>query len=355
MDATSLARVASAAVALRTPLCDLLGIAVPILNVGFAASAGPELGAAVSNAGGLGVLGLGLPLDALRDRVGRTRELTDRPFGGNIIIAPFTGAHWTEEARELKRRQIVTALELRVPVLILFWGDPAPFVDAAHRAGTKLLVQVGSIDEAVAAARAGVDAVIFQGSEAGGHVRATQPLWEALPAAIAAVRPLPVIASGGIGDGKGIARALALGAQGVSLGTRFVASDEAWVHEGYKRRVAEARADDTFYSHDLYDVGWKDAPHRTIKNKTYAAWDAAGRPAPGERPGEGEVIGKQRLPWAEIDWRRYEVGMATPAFDGDPEDAPLWAGLSIDVVNEIKPAAAIVRDLAREAEEALGR
>src|SRR5207249_12037389 len=126
---------------------------------------------------------------------------------------------------------------------------------------------------------------------------------------VEATRPVPVIASGGIGDGRGIARALEMGAQGVSLGTRFVASAEAWVHEYYKRRVVTAAAADTFYSPDLYDVGWKDAPHRTIKNKTYARWDAAGRAAPGERPGEGEVIGTRRFPWGAEPWQRYAVGM----------------------------------------------
>jgi len=340
-------------VKIRTPLCELLGIDVPILNVGFAASAVPELAAAVSNAGGLGVLGLGVPTAEIRRRVARTRELTERPFGGNVIIAAFGNRHMDDEARERTREAIAEVLAQRVPVLVLFWGDPAPFVEPARRAGTKLLIQVGTVDEAVAAANAGVDAVIMQGSEAGGHVKATRSLWETLPQAVAAVRPTPVIASGGIGDGGGVARALTMGAQGVSLGTRFVASEEAWAHSHYKRRVVEASAADTFYSPDLYNVGWPDAPHRTLKNRTFARWDAAGRPDPGHRPGEGEVIGTQRLPWAEVRQRRYAVGMPTPAFDGDPEDAPLWAGLSVDQVRDIKPAAAIVHDLVRETEEAL--
>lgn len=337
----------------RTPLCDLLGIDTPILNVGFAASAVPELAAAVSNAGGLGVLGLGFPIEEIKRRVERTRELTKRPFGGNLIIAAFASPHWGDDVRELRRKQIAAVLAERVPVLVLFWGDPSPFIEPAHRAGTKVLIQVGSVDEAAAAASAGVDAVIMQGSEAGGHVKATRSLWETLSAAVEATKPVPVIASGGIGDGRGIARALGMGAQGVSLGTRFVASEEAWVHDYYKRRVVAASAADTFYSPDLYDVGWKDAPHRTIKNKTYARWDAAGRPPSGERPGEGEIIGTQRFPWGDVDWQRYAVGMPVPTFDGDPEDAPMWAGLSIDRVNDVRPAGDIVRDLVRETEEAL--
>jgi len=339
-------------VGLRTPLCELLGIEYPILNVGFAAAAVPELAAAVSNAGGLGVLGVGLPPDEIRRRITRTRELTSRPFGGNMIIAALASPHFDETTRELHRQRIPVALEERLPVLVLFWGDPAPFVGPAHDAGAKLLVQVGTVEEAVAAAKAGVDAVIMQGSEAGGHVKATRSIWETLPVAVKATTPTPLIASGGIGDGRTIARALAMGAQGVSLGTRFVASEEAWIHSHYKRRVVEATAADTFYSEYLYDVGWRDAPHRTIKNRTYVRWDVAGRPPSGSRPGEGEIIGTLRLGWADVPWQRYAVGMAVPTFDGDPEDAPLWAGLSVDQVNDIRPAGQIVRDLVRETEEA---
>jgi nitronate monooxygenase len=341
-------------VSLRTPLCDLLGIDHPILSVGFGTSATPELAAAVSNAGGLGVLGLSLPLPALRDRVARTRRLTERPFGGNIIIAPLAGPHWSDEARQIKRSQVMTAIETRIPALVLFWGDPKPFVDPAHRAGVKILVQVGSADEAESAARAGVDAVIVQGSEAGGHVKATKSIWEVLPEAVARIGRTPAIASGGIADGRGIARALGLGAQGVSLGTRFVASEEAWIHPQYKRRVVEATAEDTFFSQDLFNVGWPDAPHRVLKNKTFGRWDDAGRPPSGKRPDEGQVIGTLRFPWGEQQWHRYEVGMMVPTFDGDPEDGVMWAGLSVDLVKDIKPAGEIVRELVRETEAAQG-
>lgn len=341
------------AVTLRTPLCDLLGIDVPILSVGFGESAGPELVAAVSNAGGCGVLGLGVPVDHLRRRVARTRDLTQRPFGGNLIIAGFASPHGTEEGRRLRREQIAAALEEHVPVLVLFWGDPAPFVDPARRAGTKLLIQVGGADEARAAAAAGVDAVIVQGVEAGGHVKATRSIWDVLPAAVAAAAPTPVLASGGIGDGAAIARALRLGAQGVSLGTRFVASEEAWVHEHYKRRLVEAGSEDTVLTDDLYYVGWPDAPHRSLRNTLFEEWDRAGRPKPGTRAGEGEVIGTRQQEWGLVPWQRYQSGMLTPAFDGDPEVAPMWAGESVTAVRDVKPAGDIVRDLVRETEAAL--
>ncbi len=154
-----------------------------------------------------------------------------------------------------------------------------------------MLIQVGSAEEAEAAAAAGVDAVIAQGVEAGGHVRGTTSIWELLPQTVQAVSPLPVLASGGIGDGDGLARAFRLGAQGVSLGTRFVASDEAYVHPEYKRRIVASTAEDTVYTAELYDVWWPDAPHRTLRNKTFDEWKAAGSPASGKRPGEGTAIG----------------------------------------------------------------
>src|SRR5438067_671292 len=211
---------------LRTPLAQALGIEYPIFSVGFADGAGPELVAAVSGAGACGVLGgSGLTPQEARQLIARVRELTDRPFGVNIIIAALDRPDVSEESKELRRNCISAVIEARVSVLVLFWGDPAPFVDEAHRAGVKVFVQVGSVAEAQAAAASGVDAVIVQGVEAGGHVKATASIWEILPAAIEALGGVPVLASGGIGDGAGIARALRNGAGGVSLGTRFVASE----------------------------------------------------------------------------------------------------------------------------------
>ena len=319
---------------LRTPICSELGIQYPIFSAGIGSAAGPELAAAVSNAGGFGVLGMsGMKPAELSSRIGSTRKLTDRPIGINIIIAE------TEEGdRKFFTDQIEAAGKAGAAAVVMFWGDPAPYIDTAHRNGIKVFIQVGSVEEALSAARAGVDAVIAQGLEAGGHVRGTTSIWELLPATVDAVKPLPVLASGGIGDGAGLARALRMGAQGVSLGTRFVASDEAW-----------STADDTVYN-TLYDVWWPDAPHRTLRNKTFAEWEAAGRPPSGSRPGEGTSIGRRRMPNGEwTDWPRYAVGSVPPEFDGDIEYAPLWAGESCSVVNDIKPAAEIIRDLVGEA------
>jgi NAD(P)H-dependent flavin oxidoreductase YrpB (nitropropane dioxygenase family) len=196
--------------------------------------------------------------------------------------------------------------------------------------------------------------VIAQGIEAGGHVRGTTSIWELIPRTVEAVSPTPVLASGGIGDGAGLARALQLGAQGVSLGTRFVASDEAYIHPGYKERVVSGNASETVLTPDLFDADWPGAPHRALRNRIHEEWDAAGRPPSGERPGQGTVIGRNRSSSGEIeDWQRYTCGTATPEFDGDIEYAPLWAGESCSVVNDIKPAGEIVKDLVRHASDTL--
>jgi len=342
------------AIELRTPLCRQLGIEHPVFSVGFASGARAELAAAVSNAGGFGVLGAsGMQPEAIRAEIERTQTLSDRPFGVNVIIAEDPSAD-IEEDREVIRAELRAAAEAGAAAVVLFWGDPAPYVDGAHDSGAKVLIQVGSVSDAESAAEAGVDAVIAQGVEAGGHVRGTTSIWELLPAVVEAIAPLPVLASGGIGDGAGLARALRLGAQAVSLGTRFVASEEAWIHPEYKRRVVASSAEDTVYTADLYDVWWPDAPHRTLRNKTFDEWEAAGRPPSGERPEEGASIGTRRLASGEIQvWPRYATGMLTPGFEGDVDYAPMWAGESCSVVNDVKPAAEIVQDLVRDARASL--
>lgn len=336
---------------LHTQLCRDLGIEYPVMSAGIGSAAGPELVSAVSNAGGFGVLGVsGMTPEGIRRVIGRTRELTDKPFGVNVIIDEV-GWATTDDDRQLLHDEVAAAEG--IAAVVLFWGDPAPYRDAVHGNGAKLLVQVGSVEEAKAAADAGVDAVLVQGVEAGGHVRGTTPIWDFVRDAVEAVGPTPVVASGGIGDGNGLARALRLGAQAVSLGTRFVASDEAHLHPAYKQRVVEARAEDTVLN-ELYDVWWPHAPARTLRNKTLAEWEAAGCPPSGERPGEGVPIGTLSTSGGgAIDWPRYAgAGTPKPDFDGDLDYAPLWAGESVSVVNDILPAGDIVRRLVREAEAA---
>src|SRR2546426_275686 len=206
---------------LRTRLCERLGIDTPVIVAPMGPSiTGPELAAAVSNAGGLGIMSFGAnPPPLLRQAIRRVRELTMRPFGVNFIV-PLAQAE-----------QVAVCIEERVPVLSFFWGDPSPYVEPAHAAGLTVLNQVGSVAAAQASARAGVDVVVAQGVEAGGHVAGQVATMVLVPRVVDAVTPTPVVAAGGIADARGLVAALALGAEAVALGTRFLATPEAGAHD----------------------------------------------------------------------------------------------------------------------------
>ncbi|HEX3839844.1 MAG TPA: nitronate monooxygenase [Acidimicrobiales bacterium] len=308
-------------------MCELLGIDHPIVLAPLATD--PRLPAAVSNAGGLGSLGLSWSDDA-GDVVRETAALTARPFAGNFVL--FTD----------QRRRVDQALSAGLRVVSLIWGDPCRYVELVHDAGGLVMHTVGSAEEARRAAGCGVDIVVAQGWEAGGHVWggvATLPL---VPAVVDAVAPLPVIAAGGIGDARGVAAVLALGAQAALLGTRFLLADEMPIHEEYRRRLVAATETDAEWYPNLYEVGWPDAPHRAIHNSTAERWEAAGRPAPGGRPGEGEVIA--HFPSGEP-ILRYSPAPPMVGTTGEIEALSLWAGQSVALAKQLQPAAEIVAEL----------
>lgn len=327
---------------LKTPLCALLGIEYPILSVGMGVNiAGPELAAAVSNAGACGVLGSGgLPAPAMREQIRAMRALTDKPFGVNIIM-PM-----------MREGQVEVLLEERVPFVVFFWGDPSPYMADLKRAGIKVFIQVGSVEEGLEAGAMGVDAVIAQGIEAGGHVKSKTALSTIVPALAEALKPLPVLASGGIANGRGIAAAFSLGAQGVSIGTRFLATHEARVLDEYKDMIVNARAEDTVYT-SLFDVGWENASHRVLRNRAYATWEDAGAAPPGLRADEGAVIGQLEMFGTTVDVPRYSVLPPVLGYRGDLQQAALYAGESVRLIQDIKSAAEVVRDLVRETNEVL--
>lgn len=327
---------------LKTRLCRDLAIDYPILSAPLGGGvAGPELAAAVCEAGGLGFLGMGgLPAPVIREQIRETRRRTSKPFGVGLLLPLLSGG------------EVATCIEERVAVLLLFWGDVAPHVEKAKRAGIRLFAQVGSVAEAQSAAAAGVDAIVAQGFEAGGHVRGTSALTALIPSVMQAVAPLPVIAAGGLATGRGLVASLALGAQAVSMGTRFVASDEARAFEEYKRSIVRARAEDTVHT-TLFDIGWPDAAHRVIRNKAVAEWEAAGCPGPGRRPGEGTIVGRMPMGGEMAGVPRYFVASPTVGFEGDVQYTVLYAGESCSLVNDIKPAAEIVRGIVEEAKAVL--
>jgi NAD(P)H-dependent flavin oxidoreductase YrpB (nitropropane dioxygenase family) len=323
---------------LTTPLCALLGIEVPVVQAPIGSATTPALAAAVSEAGALGTLSITwVEPSRAASLVTRTRELTDKPFGVNVSLDFAVDA------------QVDAALEAGARIVSTFWGDAARLHPAIAEAGALHLHTVRSPEEARAAVDAGAEVVVAQGWEAGGHVWGEVASLPLVPAVVDAVAPVPVIAAGGIGDGRGLAAVLALGAQAAWLGTRFLTATEANTHELYRDRVVAATATETAYT-GCFNGGWPDAPHRVLRNATLDAWEQAGRPAAPDRPGEGEVVARDPRGG---DVPRYFDLMPWRGLEGDVAEMALYAGQSVGLVHDVRPAADIVAALVREAEQAL--
>ena len=325
---------------LRTGLSERLGIAAPVVQAPVGSAAAPELAAAVSDAGGLGMLALTWHgPDRARESIRQVRRRTDRPFGVNLVL-DFPVAD-----------TLAVCLGEAAPVVSTFWGDPAPVSRQIRDAGALHLHTVGSVAEAVHAVACGVDVVVAQGWEAGGHVRGTTTTMVLVPAVVDAVGATPVMAAGGISDGRGVAAALALGAQGVWLGTRFLATPEARTHEVYRERLVAADAEDAVHTR-CFDGGWPDAPHRALRNGTLRAWESAGSPAAPERPGEHDVVAVDR------DGRphhRYGDLIPLPGMTGEVQDMALYAGQSVGLLHDVRPAGHLVHDITAQAIEVIER
>jgi nitronate monooxygenase len=314
---------------LRTRLNDVLGIDVPILNAPMGGGpANGELAAAVSAAGGLGLIGgMAQGRDWLREQIHTVRERTPRPFGVGFI------SHWLPEFPEL----YAIALEERVPVVAHSFADPAPYMAAARAAGAKVICQVRGIEEARQAARAGVDVIVAQGGEAGGHTGtiATLPL---VPQIVDAVAPIPVIAAGGIADGRGLAAALMLGAEGAWLGTAFLAANEAGISPNRRRRVLAAASADTLYT-SVFDIAdgrpWPaGVAGRVVRNRFSDRWH-----------GHEQELREHR--------EEAQAALVAAWQADDAEIAAVWAGEAAGLVHRVEPAGAIVRRIAEEAERTL--
>ncbi|MGI9393477.1 MAG: NAD(P)H-dependent flavin oxidoreductase [Boseongicola sp.] len=325
---------------MKTALCEQLGIEHPIIQAAIGGISCPELAAAVSNAGGLGSIAMtGWGKDGTMERITRTTQLTNHGFVANLLL-PY------DIDEELE-----AILSAPPKVVSLFWGDIAPYESRIHEAGSLLMITVGSVEEAKEAADKGADIIVAQGWEAGGHVRGTTATMPLIPQVVDAVDPVPVVAAGGISDGRGLAAALCLGAQAAWVGTRFLGAKEADAHPDYRKRVFHSAASDTYYS-TLFDGGWADAPGRVIRNDTIDAWEAAGRPEIGARPGETDVIATSGE-GDEI--KRYGAYAMRSDMQGDIEAAPLWAGQGVGLVTREQTSAEIIAEMMAEAKAALDR
>uniref|UniRef100_A0A0E0LW53 Nitronate monooxygenase domain-containing protein n=1 Tax=Oryza punctata TaxID=4537 RepID=A0A0E0LW53_ORYPU len=303
---------------------------------------GPELAAAVANAGAIGLLRLPewpAP-DYVRDLIRKTRSLTEKQFGAAIVLASFP-----------HEENLRVVLEEKLAVLQVYWGDfPRERVDEAHLAGVKVLHQVGSFEEAAKAKEAGVDGIIVQGREAGGHVIGQEGLLPLLPRVVDLVSDtgISVIAAGGIVDGRGYAAALALGAQGVCLGTRFLASEESFAHPLYKKRLIEMNCTD--YTNVFGRARWPGAPQRVLKTTFYDQW----KNLPEEETEENQpIIGHTIIHGVHRDIRRFAGTVPNVTTTGDIDSMVMYAGQGVGLITEIIPASEVVKRLVAEAQHVI--
>jgi nitronate monooxygenase len=363
-------------VSLRTPICDLLAIEYPIVQSGMGSAAGPELAAEVSRAGGLGIIaGLGTTAEELRRRIRHVRSVTDRPFGVNQWLhtelqppadpAPVPGPtmHAVQSQLNVFRKDLGVAttlapaprfpdlieealavvLEERVPVWSIGLGNPTPqMVERCHARGIKVMAMVATVEDARAVVANGVDIVVAQGGEAGGHRstwvkrardEASVATITLVPQVVDAVR-VPVLAAGGIADGRGLVAALALGAQGALLGTRFVATRESMASETWKKRLLESDGTTTTLS-EAFTGLWA----RVLRNRFSEEYAASSAPV---------------LP-ALMQQRAAQDIFTAAAEQRDAEHMALYAGQSVGMVHDLPGAAEVVEAIAREAQRVLDR
>jgi nitronate monooxygenase len=309
-----------------------LGLDYPIFQAPAGSLAGPELAAAVSNAGGMGALALTWtsPEDATR-LIQEVRSQCDRLFQVNFVLA-------------FPPKSLTAALDAGVKIFTFSWGDPSPYLSQVRAAGAYVGMQVTNIAGARRAIELGVDFLICQGVEAGGHVQSTSPLWEILPQILAVASDVPAIAAGGISTGKSIAQALSLGASGVMLGTRFVATQESRAHLLYKQRLTQAKANEAVLT-VCFDGGWPNAAHRVLRNPTLDTWEAFGCPPSGKRPGEGDIVATTAS--GQI-IRRYEDLSPRVDMSGNLLDMCLYAGKGCEEINDIPSVADLLARLEAE-------
>ncbi|MEJ8553707.1 enoyl-[acyl-carrier-protein] reductase FabK [Tepidibacter sp. Z1-5] len=299
-------------------VCELLGIKYPIIQGGMAWIATAELAAAVSNAGGLGLIGAGnAPADVIKNEIKKARELTDKPFGVNVmLLSPFV-----DEVMEV-------VYEEKIPVITTGAGNPAKYMEKLKSIGTKIIPVVPSVALAKRMERCGADAVVVEGTEAGGHIGELTTM--VLIPQVADAVSIPVIGAGGVADGRGIAAAFALGASAVQVGTKFVCSEECIVHENYKNAIINAKDRDAL-------VAGRSTGHpvRALKNKLMK---------------ELIKLEKEGADTAYIDEKGVGA-LRKSVIDGDIENGSVMAGQSAAMVNDIKSCKNIIEDMMNEAKD----
>lgn len=317
---------------LRTPVCEILGCQYPVVLAGMGGVARSELVAAVTMAGGFGFLGMVRePAALIEDEARRVRELVSGSFGVNLIPAAT--------APDLLDAEIATCIALAIPVIALFWDIQPAIVRRLKNAGAVVVYQVGSVEEAKRAEKAGVDIIIAQGFEAGGHVRGVEPLSRLVPKVAAASR-LPVLAAGGIVTGEDLVKVLSLGAQGAVIGTALLATSESFAHDYHKQRLIAAREGDTLLTCDFH-INWPAGAKVRVLNNSVTRGER-GEPDSALR----EVIGDEEGRPIYL----FSTDSPLRSMTGDFEAMALYAGKSVGRLQSIVSAEERVRSIVSEAE-----
>jgi NAD(P)H-dependent flavin oxidoreductase YrpB (nitropropane dioxygenase family) len=343
---------------LTTPLTEDYGLRYPIVGAGMGFYALPELVAAISNAGALGVLGAApAPPPALRVLIRHIQGLTDKPFAVDLVNTLLFGG----TVPAVTDDHITVLVEEGVKIVVFFWDTPqAAWVQRLQDAGVQVWMQVGSLAGAYAAVAVGIDVLIAQGSEAGGHNRnayegSTTPRATLVAQIIETIAPRLVLAAGGIADGLGLATALLEGADGAWVGTRFATARESYAHDEYKRRVLQATATDTVIT-TLFGPEWCPAHGQAIVNRIVTAF-AGGGPGfveGGCPPPSSEIIGQTSLFGQPYAMPKFSAILPTRETTGDFEEMWLAAGgVSAALIREVKPAAQIIAHMVAEARQIL--
>jgi enoyl-[acyl-carrier protein] reductase II len=309
----------------KTELTEKLGIQYPIIQAGMGGVATAELVAAVSNAGGLGVIGAAMMTPAiLREQIAKVKDLTDKPFGVDLLLAQ--GWPGLDEMFQVM-------FEEEVPIFASGLGNPAPYAEEMHRHGMTVMAVIGAVRHARRVVEGGTDIVVAQGTEGGGHTGriATMAL---VPQVVDAIAPTPVVAAGGVADGRGLVAALALGACGVWVGTRFVATTEAFGHDNYKHKIVESNEEGTQVTKCFTG---KDC--RVIKNRYQEQWE--------DRQGEIKPFPAQMM----VDSEKMDGAIRR----GNTDLGFMPAGQISGAIQEVKSAGEVVREVMEEAEEVLSR
>lgn len=332
---------------IRTRLTDRYALAHPIACAGMAfVTLSPRLPVAVCEAGALGAFAAGpFPPEFIRANLTAIAQQTSAPLNLNFITPFITDVH------------IDVAVELQPAVVSFHWALPGQaWIDRLHTAGVDVWHQVGSVEDARRAVDQGVDTIIAQGLEAGGHCYGELPLFVLLPAVIDAVgKESLVLAAGGIADGRTLAGALALGADGAIVGTRLMATPEADIADEYKRRIVVAGEQDTvlssMFGRDMPDFN----PMRLIRNQLVTEWHDRVDTVDAMGNQEQPVIGAMELGGQRMEMRRFSSLLPVAGATGDFEQMPLTAGQGLGAIHDILPAARVIEDMAAEAVRALAR